>query len=91
MRGMEGLCVYRVILMYFTVPDLREESKKRGLRMYRLKPQLVAQLVPSMSVNGHTARLVSEALSWARRPPLNTVMYESSARAWTCQAWSARR
>ena len=84
--GLEG--PKTVILMKYLVTELREECLKRGLRMARVKPELVKQLAPQMCLSGHTASRVAEMLGWAARPPLSTVMGDGTARAWIAQVWN---
>ena len=74
-------------LMKFTVPELKDESRTRGLRIARLKPELVGQLAPLMCLSGHTATRVAEMLQWAVRPPLCEVMEDITPRAWIARVW----
>ena len=71
----------RAILMKFIVPELRDESKRRGLRMARVKPELVQQLMPHMCLSAHTAARVAELLGWAPRPEISELMQYATARA----------
>ena len=86
MMGPEGPTI--VFLMKCLVTELREEYMKRGLRMARVKPELVKQLAPQMCLSGHTASRVAEMFGWATRPPMSTVMSDVTARAWIAQVWN---
>ena len=74
------------ILNMYTVPELRGESKDRGLAMHRTKLPLVRQLARAMIISQKTADLIVSTLTRARnkpvRPILRDLMTEGAAHTW---------
>ena len=74
------------ILNRYTVPELWQECRNRGLVMFRTKLPLVRQLAEAMTISQETAELIVGTLTRARRPPvrppLENLMWEGAACMW---------